>query len=206
LRLAVRGPAPGSREPGSAPGACFADPRSPWSPALAPPAPPPVARLCSSASSLLCRSQTSLGRASAATAPHLPATDHPTPTRPMADPEISRFPHKERPYMPGSQTTQGQADARITAPAHFAFRQVNNVGTLIDNDFAAQWLAYTLPYRRFADVLADACARIGGDVDCFFFSFTAVDFHHILLASLPAHSLALRSAHPVSPTRRCNDL
>jgi adenylate cyclase len=24
---------------------------------------------------------------------------------------------------------------------------------------------YTLPYRRFADVLADACARIGGDVD-----------------------------------------
>ena len=36
------------------------------------------------------------------------------------------------------------------------------VGTRIDNDFAAQWLAYTLPYRRFADVLADACARIGG--------------------------------------------
>src|SRR5665811_1336525 len=72
------GPAPGSREPGSAPGACFADPRSPWSPALAPPAPPPVARLCSSASSLLCRSQTSLNRASTATAPHLPATDHPT--------------------------------------------------------------------------------------------------------------------------------
>src|SRR5580704_12566998 len=81
LRLAVRGPAPGSREPGSAPGACFADPRSPWSPALAPPAPSPVARLCSSASSLLCRSQTSLGRVSAATAPHLPAADHPTPNR-----------------------------------------------------------------------------------------------------------------------------
>src|SRR6202795_690983 len=68
----------GAREPGSAPGACFADPRSPWSPALVPPAPPPVARLCSSASSLLCRSQTSLNRASTATAPHLPATDHPT--------------------------------------------------------------------------------------------------------------------------------
>ena len=42
---------------------------------------------------------------------------------------------------------------------------MNNVGTRIDNDFAAQWLAYTLPYRRFADVLADACARIGGDVE-----------------------------------------
>ena len=51
----------------------------------------------------------------------------------------------------------------------------------------------TLPYRRFADALADACAQIGGDVDCY--SFIAVDFHHILLASLPAHSLALRPAH-----------
>jgi hypothetical protein len=95
--------------------------------------------------------------------------------------------------MPGSQTTPGPTGARNNAPADFAFRQVNNVGTRIDNDFAAQWLAYTLPYRRFADVLADACARIGGDVDCY--SFTAVDFHHILLASLPAHSLALRPAH-----------
>src|ERR1700674_1537659 len=33
----------------------------------------------------------------------------------------------------------------------------------------------------------------GGDVDCY--SFIAVDFHHILLASLPAHSLTLRPAH-----------
>ena len=90
--------------------------------------------------------------------------------------------------MPGSQTTPGPTGARNNAPADVAFRQVNNVGTRIDNDFAAQWLAYTLPYRRFADVLADACARIGGDVDCY--SFTAVDFHHILLASLPAHSLS----------------
>ena len=92
--------------------------------------------------------------------------------------------------MPGSQTTPGPTAARNNAPADFAFRQVNNVGTRIDNGFAAQWLAYTLPYRRFADALADACARIGGDVDCY--SFIAVDFHHILLASLPAHSLALR--------------
>ena len=92
--------------------------------------------------------------------------------------------------MPGSQTTPGPTGARSSAPADFAFRQVNNVGTRVVNDFAAQWLAYTLPYRRFADALADACARIGGDVGCY--SFIAVDFHHILLASLPAHSLALR--------------
>ena len=30
-----------------------------------------------------------------------------------------------------------------------------------DNGFAAQWLAYMLPCRRFADVLADARARLG---------------------------------------------
>ena len=95
--------------------------------------------------------------------------------------------------MPGSQTTPGPPGARISAPAGFAFRQVNNVGTRIDNAFAAQWLAYTLPYRRFADALADACARIGADADRY--SFIAVDFHHLLLAGLPAHSLALRPAH-----------
>src|SRR5208283_3697055 len=56
-----------------------------------------------------------------------------------------------------------------------------------------RWLAYMLPCRRFADVLADACARLGADVGRY--SFIAVDFHHILLAGLPAHSLALRPAH-----------
>jgi len=66
---------------------------------------------------------------------------------------------------------------------------VNNVGTRVYNAFAAQWLAYTLPYRRFAVILADGCARIGGDVGCY--SFIAVDSHHILLAGLPAHSPAL---------------
>jgi hypothetical protein len=106
-------------------------------------------------------------------------------------PAQGRFPPKERPHMPGSQTTPGPT-ARSNAPADFAFRQVNNVGTRVANDFAAQWLAYALPYRRFADDLADVCARIGGDVGCH--SFIAVDFHHILLASLPAHSLTLRPA------------
>ena len=95
--------------------------------------------------------------------------------------------------MPGSQTTPGPTGARNNAPGDFAFRQVNNVGTRVDNDFAAQWLAYTLPYRRFAVILAEDCARIGGDVGCY--SFIAVDSHHILLAGLPAHSLALRPAH-----------
>jgi len=50
---------------------------------------------------------------------------------------------------------------------------------------AAQWLACTFPCRRFADILADACARLGADVDRY--SFIAVDLHHLLLAGLPAH-------------------
>ncbi|HME21198.1 MAG TPA: hypothetical protein VKI44_07575, partial [Acetobacteraceae bacterium] len=44
----------------------------------------------------------------------------------------------------------------------------------------AQWLAYALPYRRFADTLASANARLGTDADRY--SFTVVDFHHLLLA------------------------
>ena len=69
--------------------------------------------------------------------------------------------------MPGSQTTPGPASTRNSALAGFAFREVNNVGTRYPNAFAARWLAYTLPYRRFAVILANDCARIGGDVGCY---------------------------------------
>ena len=80
--------------------------------------------------------------------------------------EISRFPHKERPHMPGSTTALGRAGARNSAPVHIAFRLQNSVGAQNKADFAAQWLAYALPCRRFADVLADNCARLGADVVC----------------------------------------
>jgi len=85
------------------------------------------------------------------------------PTRAMVDPEISRFLRAELPYMPGSWTTPGWAGARDCAPVHFAFRHVNDVGARDQTDFAAQWLAYMLPCRRFADPLAEACARLGAD-------------------------------------------
>jgi len=49
----------------------------------------------------------------------------------------------------------------------------------------AQWLACTFPCRRFADILADVCARPGADVVRY--SFIVVDLHHLLLAGLPAH-------------------
>jgi len=88
--------------------------------------------------------------------------------------------------MPGSSTTPGRQGARAHAPLRIAFRHLNSVGTRDSNSIAAQWLAYTLPYRRFADLLADACARLGADVDRY--SFIVMDLHHLLLAGIPAHS------------------
>ncbi len=67
--------------------------------------------------------------------------------------EISRFPYKKLPYMPGSQTTQGQMGARDNAPIYLAFRNTYSVGTLENFTYAAQWLAYTLPCRRFTATL-----------------------------------------------------
>jgi hypothetical protein len=61
--------------------------------------------------------------------------------------------------------------------------------------FAVQWLACTLPCRRFADILANACARLG--VDAVRYSFTARDLHPLLLAGFagalrnPSHLLTL---------------
>ena len=51
--------------------------------------------------------------------------------------------------------------------------------------FAAQWLAYTHPCRRFAPGLAADDARLGADVVRY--SFIVVDLHHLLLVGLPAH-------------------
>jgi hypothetical protein len=47
---------------------------------------------------------------------------------------------------------------------HVAFRAVDGVGTRNYDTFAAQWLAYAYPYRRFAGVLTGAGARLGADV------------------------------------------
>ena len=77
--------------------------------------------------------------------------------------------------MPGSPTALGRADTRSNVPVHIAFRQQNGVSTQKKADFAAQWLAYAIPYRRFAEVLADNCARLGADVICYI--FFAVDLY-----------------------------
>jgi hypothetical protein len=82
--------------------------------------------------------------------------------------------------MPGSSTTPGRTDARASAPVRVAFRPVNSVGTQDKYPFAAQWLAYALPCRRFARTLAGTDARLGADAVRY--TFIAVDFHHLLLA------------------------
>ena len=92
--------------------------------------------------------------------------------------------------MPGSTTAPGRMGTRNNVPVHIAFRQQNGVGTQKKADFAAQWLAYAIPCRRFACILANTCARLGADVVCC--TFIVVDLHHILLAGLPAHQQILR--------------
>ena len=89
--------------------------------------------------------------------------------------------------MPGSPTAPGRPGACNGAPVRIAFHQQNDVGTQIDVAFAAQWLAYAIPYRRFAaHPHGSTDARLGADVVCY--SFIVVDLHHLLLAGLPAHS------------------
>src|SRR3954451_16055000 len=85
--------------------------------------------------------------------------------------------------MPGSQTEPGRPRTRADAPVHVAFRVRYRVGTRDEKSFAAPYLAYALPYRRFAVALTDASARLG--VDVVRYSFIAVDSHHLLLAGLP---------------------
>jgi hypothetical protein len=88
--------------------------------------------------------------------------------------------------MPGSLTTLGRAGTRIAHPSvsPSAITTASAPGT--KNPFAAQWLAYALPYRRFVAALTDVNARLGADVDRY--SFIATDLHRLLLAGLPAHS------------------
>src|ERR1700760_262833 len=137
LRLVVRAPAPGTRFPGPAPGACFAGSRSPRPRPLAPLTPLSVVWRCSSASLLLLPGLTSRVRASAASAPRLPAADQHRSAS-LAGHETSRFPCKERLHMPGSPTTPGRPGTRARAPVRVAFRDLNRVGTQDKTSFEAQ--------------------------------------------------------------------
>jgi hypothetical protein len=110
---------------------------------------------------------------------------------PSADPETSRVPYEERACMPGSPTTPGRPSTRASALGHVAFHYANTVGTKNHFSIAAQWLACTFPCRRFADILADACARLGAvfrgsishPLDCSVRFVAVVTFHAATLAT-----------------------
>jgi hypothetical protein len=95
--------------------------------------------------------------------------------------------------MPGSLTTPDRPGARAGALARVAFRFGNSVGIRNHGTFAAQWLACTVPCRRFAPGLAARHARLGADVVRYSFvvsdshRFVVSDSHRLLLAGLPAH-------------------
>src|SRR5208337_619800 len=57
---------------------------------------------------------------------------------------------EELEHMPGSLTTPGRNRPRGFATVRIAFRPWNAVGARDDKSFAAQWLAYASPCRRFA--------------------------------------------------------
>ena len=94
--------------------------------------------------------------------------------------------------MPGSPTTPGRADTRVDASVHVAFRENEHVGTRVAQVFAAQWLAYVLPCRRFAATLTGDSARLGVGADRY--SFTVVDLHLLLLAGFTGAPNFLNSA------------
>jgi hypothetical protein len=86
--------------------------------------------------------------------------------------------------MPGSTTTPSRPDTCAVASGRIAFHVVDRVGAQNYSTYAAQWLACTYPYRRFAAPLAENSARLGADADRY--SFIAMDFHHLIPAGLPA--------------------
>jgi hypothetical protein len=174
-----------SHLPGSAPGACFAHPRSPRLPPFAPPAPPRIVQLCSLASSLLWLDQTPRSCSSSATAPRLPDADQygVEPTGQMRDlpvpaqrpsPHAMVFDHAEPP------------GARASAPAGVAFRDLDGVGTPKFHFFRGSLAGLCNPRSTLRHKPHDLQRTTRADAARY--SFIAMDFHHLVLAGLPAPS------------------
>jgi hypothetical protein len=105
----------------------------------------------------------------------------------QASREVSQFLRKERLAHARVFDHAGpDGHSRITRPPVLpsATRTASATGAISLSRLNS--LACTIPCRRFADALADACARLGADVDRY--SFIVMDLHHLILASLLAHS------------------
>ena len=107
---------------------------------------------------------------------------------PPAKPETSRFPNKELPHRVFDHAGLGRALA-VTRPSMLPSVYMTTSAPRLFQAFAAQWLAYALPYRRFACTLTSADARLGADADRY--SFIAVDLHHLLPAGFDRRTKCL---------------
>ena len=110
--------------------------------------------------------------------------------------------------MPGSLTTRSRTASRGGETVHIAFGVRHTLGAPDGITFAARWLAYAHPYRRFAPALADRRARLGADV--IRYSFIAEDVHPLSPAGLPAHARIIHETHSITaqavgfvPLSRC---
>src|SRR5215468_3749345 len=122
------------------PGACVADPHSPWSPPFAPPTPRRIAPLCSSASQLLWRSATSRARTSSATVPRLPDADRPSHATLTASHEISQLPTRSFFARDVALDPGGTNSASHNGIAHVAF---DHEDSLRSREFIISWLTPT---------------------------------------------------------------
>ena len=102
--------------------------------------------------------------------------------------------------MPGSTTTPDSLIACDNATLDVAFHGMERVGVRDKNDFVAQWLACTYPYRRFGHALTGMVARLGANADRY--SFIAVELHHLLLAGFSGAPRPRSRSSARRPTRR----
>ena len=169
------------------PGGATVSSHSPWPPPFAPPAPQPVARLCSSASQLLWRSSTSHVRSSLAPAPRLPNADQRMREWPDLGPPGSR----SRSF----DTCQVLRPRRAARPCDIAsgdvaFRLRNSVGTR-NYQFRGSMAGLCPPLptlrRRPCGRQRTARGRCGSLL------LHRVGLHRLLLAGLPA-ALRIRYA------------
>ena len=201
-KLSVHAPVRGTCFPGSGSGACRPVACSPRSPPLAPPAPrrvaPPSLELrracppCSPASQLLRRSQTSLRRASPASAHRLPDADRTGLRR-----RSTQRPPGSRPR--SVRTCQGlrprRADRLLAMTHAIVLPSAGQTASALRTKLSRLdgW-----PVRSPADASRPASrrthARLGADVGRY--SFIAVDLHHLLLAGLPAHLTPVLKGRP----------
>jgi hypothetical protein len=152
-------------------------------PGAFPPSPPlPVARPCSGTSLGLRTCPTSRDRASSATAPCLPDADQTAlacgRARDLPVPAHGASAHARVSDRAGSSS--GSRSRRPPCCLPLSRRRRHPEQT-----FAAQWLAYAFPCQRFAARLAGR--RRMPRAQCGSLLLHCSDFHHLLLAALPAH-------------------